>query len=119
MSYKNNKNFASDRRVLKQPVLTPAATWDMEQDSEPEWNTQYKQLTLNDPHTDSTVSTESEDSKNAPLLSPKRTPGRITTPKLEITIGDKTGTVKYLKKQLARETISLKVPEPQGTLKPQ
>ena len=32
LSYKHIKNFASDRRILKHPVLSPAAIWDMDQD---------------------------------------------------------------------------------------
>ena len=89
LSYNNFKNFASDRRLLMQPVLTPAAMRDMEQDSEKELNVQHKQPTQKDPHTVSSISTESEDSENEPLLSPTRTPGKITPSKIEIPFGDK------------------------------
>ena len=40
LSNKNIKNLASDCKLLKQPVLSPATIWDMEQDSEPELNIQ-------------------------------------------------------------------------------
>ena len=80
---------------------------------------QYKQRTQKDTHTNSPASTDSEDSTNAPLLSPTRTLGRTTPSKLEITFGDKTSTVTYSKKQLARKTIARKAPEPRGTLKPE
>ena len=53
------------------------------------------------------------------MLSPTLTPGIITPSKLEIIFGDKTSTVKYCRKQLARKTIAQKAPEPRGTLKPQ
>ena len=76
LSYNNFKNFASDRRLLMQPVLIPAAIRDMEQDSEKELNVQHKQPIRKDPHTDSSVPTESEDSENAKLLRPTRTPVR-------------------------------------------
>ena len=50
LSYKQIKNFASDRRLLKQPVLTPAAIWDMDQDSEPEFNIQYREAAQRNPN---------------------------------------------------------------------
>ena len=43
LSYKHIKYLASDRRLLKQPVLSPSAMWDIEQDSEPELNIQYRE----------------------------------------------------------------------------
>ena len=119
LSYNHIKNFTSDRRLLKQPVLSPAAMWDMEQDSEPELNIQYKVEPKKNPRSVNISSNESDDSENAPLLSPTRTPGKIIQSKLEITFGDKTSTIVYNKKQVARETIARKAPEPRGTLKPQ
>ena len=65
------------------------------------------------------MTSESDDSENAPLLSPTRTPGKIIPSKLEITFGDKTSTLIYGRKQIARKTIARKAPEPSGTLKPQ
>ena len=117
LSYKQIKNFASDRRLL--PVLSPAAMWDMDQDSEPELNIQYREAAQKEAQTGNNTATESDYSENAPLLSPTRTPGKITPSKHEITIGDKTSTVIYGRKQLARKTIARKAPEPRGTLKPQ
>ena len=85
LSYKHIKNFASDRRLLKQPVLSPSAMWDMEQDSEPELNIQCKEGSEKVPHRDNLISNEIDDSENAPLLSPTRTPGKIIPSKLELT----------------------------------
>ena len=93
--------------------------WDMEQDSEPELNIQYKEGSEKVPHRDNIISNESDKSEKAPLLSPTRTPGKIIPSKLENTFGDKTSTVIYSKKQVARKTIARKAPEPRGTLKPQ
>ena len=119
LSHTKFKNFASDRKLLKQPVLTLAAMWDMEQDFEPELNIQYKKPIQKDSHPDNHVSTEKEDSENAPLLSPTRTPGKISPSKLEITFGDKTSAVIYSKRQLTRKTKARKAHEPRVTLKPQ
>ena len=54
-----------------------------------------------------------------PLLSPTRTPGKITLSKLEITFVDRTSTVIYSKRQLARKTIARRAPKTRGKLKPQ
>ena len=86
LSYKQIKNFASDRRLLKQPVLSPAAILDMDQDSEPELNIQYREAAQKEPQTGNNTHTESDDSENAPLLSPTRTPVKITPSKLDITL---------------------------------
>ena len=119
LSYNYIKNFTSDRRFLKQPVLSPAAMWDLEQDSEPELNIQYKEGPKKIPHRDSNSSNESDDSENAPLISPTRTPGKIIPSKLEITFGDKTSTIVFNKKQVARKPTARKAQEPRGILKPQ
>ena len=115
LSYNHIKNFASDRRLLKQPVLSPAAMWDMEQ----EQNIQYKEGPKKIPNRINNSSNESDDSENAPLLSPTRTPVKIIPSKLAITFGDKTSTIVYNKKQVARKTIARKAPKPRGILKPQ
>ena len=91
----------------------------MDQDSEPKLNIQYREPAQKDPQSDNHVSTESEDSANALLLSPTRNPGKIIPSKIEITFGDKTSTVIFITKQLARKTIARKELEPSGTLKPQ
>ena len=119
LSQKQIKNFASDRKLLKQPVLSPAAIWDMDQDSVPEVNIQYRETAKKHTRPGFNIASESDDSENASLLSPTRTPGKITRSKLEITFGDKTSTVIYGRKQIARKTIAPKAPEPRGTLKPQ
>ena len=54
--------------------------------------------------------------RSAPVA---RIPGKIIPSKLEINFGDKTSTVIYSKRQLARKTIARKAPEPRGTLKQQ
>ena len=119
LSYKNMKNFASDRKLLKQPVLSPATIWDMEQDSEPELNIQDREEAQKEAKSGNNITSESDDSQNAPLLSPTRTPGKIIPSKLEITFGDKISTLIYGGKQIARTTIARKAPEPRGKLKPQ
>ena len=119
LSYKNIKNIASDRKLLKQPVLSTAAIWDMEQDSEPELNIQYREEAQKESRPGFNITSESDDSENVPLLSPTRTPGKIIQSKLEITFGDKTSTLIYGRKQVARKTIARKASEPRGTLKPQ
>ena len=104
---------------MKQPVLSPAAIWDMDQDSELELNIQYAEATQKEPQTGNNTATERDDSENAPLLSPTRTQGKITPSKLEITFGDKTSTVIHGRKRIARKTKARKAPELRGTPKPQ
>ena len=53
----------------------------MDQDSEPELNIQYREAAQKEPQTGNNTATESDDSENAPLLSPTRTPGKITPSK--------------------------------------
>ena len=71
--------------------------WDLEQDSEPELNIQYKESPKKIPHRNSNSSNESDDSENGPLISATRTPGKIIPAKLEITFGNKTSTIVYKK----------------------
>ena len=117
LSYKKIKHFASDRKLLKQPVLSLVAIWDMDQDSEPELNIQYREDAKKGTRPEVNIASESDDSENAPLLSLTRTPGKIIPSKLEVTFGDKTATLIYGKKQVARKSIARKAPEPRGTLK--
>ena len=63
-----------DCKLLKQPVLSPAAIWDMEQDSEPELNIQYREEAQKESRPGINITSENDDSENAPLLSPMRTP---------------------------------------------
>ena len=88
--------------------------WDRDHDNEPELDIQYKALSQPNPTT-----SDSDDSESAPLLSLKRVPGKILPDQLEITFGDKTSTVIYKRKNIARKTLARKIPEPRGTLKPQ
>ena len=119
LSYKQIKHFTSDRKLLKQPVLSPSAIWNMDQDSEPELNVLYKDTVQQQRQHTRNSTPDSDNSENAPLLSPMRTPGKIIPSKLEITFGDKTSTLIYGRKQVARKTKARKAPEPRGTLKPQ
>ena len=88
--------------------------WDWDHDSETELDIQYKTQSQPTP-----AASNTDDSENAPLLSHKRVPGKIIPDRLEITFGDKTSTIIYNKKNIARKTLARKVPEPRGTLKPQ
>ena len=76
LSFKNMKEFASDRKLLKQPVLLPATIWDMKQDSEPELNIQYREEAQKEARSGNNLTSESDYSENAPLLSPTRSPGK-------------------------------------------
>ena len=86
--------------------------WDWDNDSEPELNIQYKAQSQPTPH-----ASDTDDSENAPLLSHTRVAGKIIPDRLEITFGDKTSTVVYNRKDIARKSIARKAPEPRGTLK--
>ena len=108
LSYKKIKHFASDRKLLKQPVLSHAAIWDMDQDSEPELNIQYREDAKKGTRPEVNIASESDDSENAPLLSPTRTPGKIISSKLEVTFGDKTTTLTYGKKTSSTKIYSTK-----------
>ena len=118
-TFKHSHKANQTRKLLKQPVLSPAAIWDMEQDSEPELNIQYREEAQKESRPAFNIISESDDSENAPLLSPTRTPGTVIQSKLEITFEDKTSTLIYGRKQVARKTIARKALEPSGTLKPQ
>ena len=113
LSYKNLKNFTSDQATLRQPLLPRELIWDWDNDSEPELDIQYKA------QSQPARSSDSHNLENAPLLSHTRVPGKIIPDRHELTFGDKTSTVIYNKKNVARKTIARKVPEPRGTLKPQ
>ena len=102
-----------DQATLRQPPLSRELIWDWDNDSEPELDIQYKA------QSQPARSSDSDDSENAPLLSHTRVPGKIIPDRLELTFGDKTSTVIYNKKNVARRTIARKAPETPGTLKPQ
>ena len=88
--------------------------WDWDNNSEPELDIQYKAQSPPAP-----ITSDTDDSENALLLSHKRVLGKIIPDKLEITFGDKTSTVIYNRKNIAWKTLARKAPEPRGTLKPQ
>ena len=114
LSYKQINKYASDQATLRHPALPREIIWDWDHDSESELDIQYKTQSQPNPTTNDT-----DDSENAPLLNHKRVPGKIIPDRLEITFGDKTSTVIYNRKNIARKTLARKVPEPRGTLKPQ
>ena len=107
------KKFASDQATLRHPALPRELTWDWDNDSEPERDIHYKA------QSQPARSSDSDDSEKAPLLSHTQVPGKIIPDRLEMTFGDKTSTVVFKKKNVARKTIARKSPEPRGTLKPQ
>ena len=93
---------------------------DLDQDSEPELDIQYKDEEPPHSAVPRALSTDTSDSENAPLLSHTRVPGRFTPSKLQITFGDKTSTIIYNKKNISTNTISSKTnPTTRGSLKPQ
>ena len=114
LTYKLINKFASDQATLRHPALPREIMWDWDNDSEPELNIEYKTQPQPTPHTSDT-----DDSEDAPPLSPTRVPGKIIPDKLEITFGDKTSTVIFNRKNVARKSLARKAPEPRGTLKPQ
>ena len=94
--------------------------WDLENDSEQELGIRYKDEEATKENRPTVPSPEKSYSKNAPLLSHKRVPGRFTPSKLQITYGDKTSTVICIRKNVARKTIARKTnPATRGSLKPQ
>ena len=92
--------------------------WDLEQDSERELDIQCKDEEPSHSAVLRALSPDTSDSENAPLH--KRVPDRFTPSKLQITFGDKTSTIIYNKKNIARKTIARKTnPTTRGSLKPQ
>ena len=112
LSCKQLNKFSSDQATLRHPELPREIMWDWDNDTEPELNIQYKAQSQPTPH-----ASDTDDSENAPLLSHKRVPGKIIPDKFEITLGDKTSTIIYNRKNIARKTIARKAPEPRGTEK--
>ena len=94
--------------------------WDLEQDSEPKYDIQYKDEEPSHSAVPRALSSDTSDSENAPLLSHTRVPGRFTPSKLQITFGYETSTIIYNRKKIARKTIARKTnPTTRGSLKPQ
>ena len=114
LSYKQINKFASDQATLRHPALPREIMWDWDNDSEPELNIEYKAKLQLTPH-----ASDTDDSENAPLLSHTRVPCKTNPGKLQITFGDKTSTIIYNRKNIARKTTARKAPEPRRTLKPQ
>ena len=114
LSYKQINKYASDQATLRHPALPREIMWDWDHDSEPELDIQYKPQSQPNP-----ITSDTDDSENAPLFSHKRVPGKIIPDRLENTFGDKTSIVIYNRKNIARKTLARKVPEPRGTSEPQ
>ena len=114
LTYKQINKYASDQATLRHPTLHREIMWDWDHDSEPELDIQYRTQSQPNP-----VTSDTDDSENAPLLSHKRVPGKIIPDRLEFTFGDETSAVIYNRKNIARKTLARKVPEPRGPLKPQ
>ena len=113
LSYNKIQKFASDQATLRHPILPRELMWDLDNGSEPTLDIQYKA------QSQPARISDSDDSENAPLLSHTRVPGKIFPDSLEITFGDKTSTVVFNKKNVARKAMARKTPEPRRTLKPQ
>ena len=75
--------------------------WDFDEDSEPEVDIQYKD------DDQRSITPDSSDSENAPLISHMSVPGSFTPSKLQITFGDQTSTVTYNKKNMVTKTIDV------------
>ena len=114
LSYKQINKFASDQATLRHPALPREIMWDCDNDSESELNIHYKAQSQLTPQ-----ASDTDYSENAPLLSHKRVPGKTIPDKLEITFGNKTSTIIYDRKNIARKTKARKAPQPRGNLKPQ
>ena len=102
LTYNKIRSFVSDKQKLKHPALPREAMWDFDEDSEPELDIQYKEDEQQNP-AQRTITPDSSDSENAPLISHTRVPGRFTPSKLQIAFGDKTSKVTYNKKNMVRK----------------
>ena len=101
LSYKQINKYDSDQATLQHPALPREIMWDWNHDSESELDIQYKAQSQPNP-----VTSDTDGSENAPLLSHKRVPGKIKPDRLEITFGEKTSTVIYNRKNIARKTLA-------------
>ena len=118
LSYNNIKSFYLDKRLLKNPSLTPAAIWDRDTNSEVHLDIQYKQgnQTRQEPQSEESQMSDTSESDNAPLLPPQKS--TIIPSKFKFQIGDKTTIIDQTRRNLARKTIRRRNPEPRDTLKP-
>ena len=120
LTYNKIQSFVSDKTQLKHPALPREALWDLDQEPEPELDIQYRDEVPPQSSVPRALSPDTSGSESAPLFSHKRVPGRFTPSKLQITFSDKTSTVIYNKKNIARKTIARKTkPATRGSLKPQ
>ena len=91
---------------------------DLDNHSEPELDIRFQDDKATIPR-NPLPSPDTSDSENAPLLSPRRVPGRYKPSKLKKIFDDKTFTVIYNKKNLPRKTIARKTNSAtRGSLKP-
>ena len=106
LTYNKIRSFVSDEAKLKQPVLPNETVWDLDNDSEPEIDIRYTDEESIQSAIPRALSPDTSDSEKAQLLSPKRVPGRFAPSKLQIMFGDKTSTIIYNKKNIARKKYS-------------
>ena len=115
LSYNNIKNFHLDKKKLKQAMLSEAAIWNQDSDSEPQLDIQYQSNCAESDSDEEPLAT-----KRAPTAQKRKTisPKKIVPDKLSITFGDKTSVIVKSKNQVARKTVMRRVKEPRGTFKP-
>ena len=122
LSYKQIRSFALDKQTLKKPAFRREFMSNYQEDFKPQLDIQYKEKPQ-EVSPGMSQQLDSEDSENAPCFGQKRASGetspiKLTTSKLETTFVDKTQTVKFDKKNVARKTIARRASEPKSTLKP-
>ena len=116
LNYEKVKLFYLDKKKLKKAMLSEAAIWNHEFDTEPQVDIQYRSPTSSD--TDSNNQPLANKEPSTSLKRKQISPIRITPDKLSITFGDKTSVLVKTKNQVARKTILCRTKEPGGTLKP-
>ena len=97
-------------------MLSEAAIWNQDSDSEPQRDIQYQPQQ----NTDSDSDEEPLATKRATTAQKRKTisPIKIVPDKLSISSGDKTSVIVRSKNKVARKTIMRRAKEPRGTLKP-
>ena len=102
--------FALDKQTLKKPAICREVMSNYHEDSKPELDIQYNEEQQEE-SPGMSQELDSEDSENAPCFSQKSasdktSPLKLTPSKLETTFGDKTQTVIFDEKNLARKAIA-------------
>ena len=104
------KSFYLDKRFLQNPILTPAAIWERNTNSEANLDNQYKpeETSQQDSPSDYAKTSDSSDSDDAPLRAAQK--GTIIPSKFKFQMGDKTTIIDQTRRNLARKTIRKKIP---------